>query len=120
MAEIEISLNGLEFIAYHGYYEAERTLGNTFSVDVKVWIKEEFDVKEDELQQTVDYEQIYKIVQTVMDKPVKLLETVVGSIINNLFTEFPSVLSAEVKLEKKNPPIGGICRNAAVKIYKKR
>ena len=31
-----VSLEGLEFFAYHGYYDEEQKVGNKYSVDVTV------------------------------------------------------------------------------------
>lgn len=117
---IEIALNEIEFFAYHGYYEEEREIGNTFFLDINVQLNDLKEVENDDLQNTVNYERLYKIAEEEMAIPVKLLETVVFKITEKIFKEFPAVIAAQVTLRKSNPPIGGKCKDAAVKITRTR
>lgn len=109
-----IELRGLQFKAYHGYYDEERERGNQFEVDIVL----ETDFSEasayDVLDGTIDYEDIYKIVQEHMQRPSRLLEHVVDNILNEIKQNFDAVSFAEVKVYKLNPPIGGPCRAAIV------
>ncbi|MEJ2004509.1 MAG: dihydroneopterin aldolase, partial [Cyclobacteriaceae bacterium] len=109
-----IILEGLQFKAYHGYYQEEREKGNHFEVDLRVetdFSKASFD---DELHGTVDYEELYRIIEEEMQHPSKLLEKVVSRIADRILSEFPVVESVEIKLAKLNPPIKGSCRSAAI------
>ena len=47
-----------------------------------------------------------------MDKPSKLLETVVEKIVNDVLAELPAALTVSLKISKINPPIGGKAKKA--------
>lgn len=115
-----ISLEGLEFHAFHGVYPHERTSGNWFEVDVSV----ETDIMEgailDDLDRTVNYELLYQFVKEEMEKPSKLLETVAEKIVERVLESLPQVSTVELKIAKINPPIGGKCKKASVWIKKHR
>jgi dihydroneopterin aldolase len=116
----EISLQGIEFFAYHGFYSEERKIGNKYQVDLTLTADLGQSSVHDDLSQTVDYEKVYKIIKQVVEIPTKLLETIAHKILELLFADFPQVISAEVSVSKFNPPVGGICKTAKVKLKKNR
>lgn len=116
----KVSLEGLEFHAYHGYYPHERSSGNKFEVDIHVDATFSESAYQDDLSGTLDYEALYKVVKTEMEKPSKLLETVGHAIAERTLKTFPESTAVEVKISKFNPPIGGVCRKASVSISRKR
>jgi 7,8-dihydroneopterin aldolase/epimerase/oxygenase len=115
----EISLEGLEFFAYHGYYPEEQNKGNTFSVDIKV-ISEMDPSDVNDLQKTINYELIFAIVEKEMERTTPLLETVTARILDEIFIQFIQVQQAEVAVSKFNPPIKGKCARAKVLMKKIR
>ncbi|MEQ8244145.1 dihydroneopterin aldolase [Fulvivirga sp.] len=115
----KISLEGLTFYAYHGFYERERELGNTFEVNITVEADFEKAAIDDELAETVDYEKLYAIASEVMEVPSKLLEQVVYKMASRILKELP-VNSVEVSLSKFNPPISGECKKATVSLCLRR
>jgi dihydroneopterin aldolase len=112
----EIILEGIEFFANHGYYDEEQKVGNRYVVDIIVRADLERAAESDALSQTINYEKIYKIIQNVMSKPARLLEHLAMQIINNIKNEFSIIKEVEVKVSKHNPPVGGICYKASVKM----
>jgi 7,8-dihydroneopterin aldolase/epimerase/oxygenase len=116
----KVSLEGLEFHAFHGVYPHERNSGNWFEVDISVETDFSEGATSDELAGTVNYETLFRIVKEEMERPSKLLETVVEKIVSDVLQELPTVVQVDVKLSKINPPIGGKCRKASVSISKKR
>jgi dihydroneopterin aldolase len=115
-----IALEGLEFHAFHGVYPHERESGNYFEVDVVVETDFSEAAASDDIDKTVNYETIYAIVKEEMERPSKLLETVAEKIVTDLFEKFDSIVEAELKISKINPPIGGKCKKASVSISRKR
>jgi dihydroneopterin aldolase len=111
-----VALEGLEFHAYHGVYPHERSSGNKFEVDVIVDTEFSPSAFEDDLSGTINYEDLYAIVKAEMDKPSKLLETVAHAISEKTLSSFSSALQVEVSISKFNPPIGGVCKKASVKV----
>jgi 7,8-dihydroneopterin aldolase/epimerase/oxygenase len=116
----KIILEGLEFHAFHGVYPHERESGNFFEVDISVETDFTKAAEEDNLDGTVNYEILFRIVKDEMDQPSKLLETVAKKIIDHVFDECPAVTLVELKISKLNPPIGGKCKRSSVHLTQKR
>lgn len=112
----KISLEGLEFHAYHGVYPHERSSGNKFEVDVLVETNIDPSAFQDDLSGTLNYESLYEVIREEMEKPSKLLERVGQSMATAILDKFPQALSVTITIAKFNPPIGGVCRKAAVTI----
>lgn len=116
----KISLEGLEFFAYHGYHEEERKIGNRYELDICVETDFDQATEDDLLEHTVDYSQLYQIVQEEMQSPSHLLERLAGRIAKRVLKELPIVKSLEVNVSKLNPPLGGLCKRAKVTLRKSR
>ena len=117
---VSIELVGLEFYAHHGVYAEERTKGNEFSVDVMVDTSAGSTVDSDNLADTVNYEQLYEIVEQEMICPSNLLEHVAGRICDTVLKEISLTEKVRVRVSKKNPPIAGKCQESAVIVTKRR
>ncbi len=115
-----ISLQGLEFFAYHGYHEEERKIGNRYEVDISVNTNFDQAAEDDLLRHTVDYGQLYQIVAEEMQKPAHLLERLAGQIAERILADFASIQSLEISVAKLNPPLGGLCKKAKVTLKKSR
>ena len=109
-----ISLEGLEFFAYHGYYPEEQRIGNKYSLDITVTADFHKAAQEDKLSETVNYETIYQIAVGVMQEPAKLLEHIGFSVIERIREHYPAVANIQVKVSKFNPPVGGVCTRALI------
>jgi dihydroneopterin aldolase len=110
---ITIQLQQLSFQAYHGVYEEEKILGNTFLVDVELKYEPAHAMVEN-LEETINYETVFEIVAATMKIPTPLLETVVSKIARQLQTAFPSLDSGNITITKSNPPVKGWNGNVAV------
>lgn len=110
-----VAIKGAEFFAYHGYYEEERMMGNTFVIDAEVELKS-FDSEDDNIKDTVNYEKLFEICAEEMDNTQKLLETVVFNIINRFKDSFSNVTGGKVKMEKIGPQLGGKVEKAVVEM----
>ena len=115
---LTISLNNLRFRAYHGVYPEERQKGNDFVVNMRV----EYLPKSEtiiSLDDTIDYASLFHIINTIMQKPVDLLETLAQSIANEVHQHFSQVKIITVTVEKLNPPIDRFSGSVEVKYTKK-
>lgn len=114
----QIQLLGLEFFGYHGIYDFEKKEGNNFLIDITV----SFDPKdkniEDKIENTIDYEGLYKIAREVMSGSVNLIETLANDILLKISQKYPLTKYIEVSVAKQNPPIGGTCREARITVSK--
>ncbi|WP_428331454.1 dihydroneopterin aldolase [Mucilaginibacter sp.] len=104
---INISLHGAEFFAFHGFYPEEQKLGTKFIVDVEVDFVPLDDLKIDKIANTVDYEQLYSIIDSQMKQTRKLIETVAQAILTDIKEQFPFVKGITVSIKKLNPPLKG-------------
>lgn len=109
----KIILEGMEFYAYHGHLKEEQIIGTMFNVDLELEFDTSTAENSDLLHDTVNYQEAYKIVKTVMEKKSHLLEHVARRIHDAVRASFPSVLSAKVRIAKINPPLGGKVRQVA-------
>jgi len=109
-----VSLEGMEFHAFHGYYDYEREQGNDFVVDVHVTTNFEEAAQSDELSGTVNYETIYEIVSQVMQEPTKLLERLAQRMIDRMRDAFQEASEVEISIAKKNPPIKGEIKQSRI------
>ena len=116
----KIALEGIEFFAYHGYYEEERKMGNKYEVNIEVDTDLSLAAKEDTLTGTVNYEVLYKIIQEEMLIPSKMLEHVGKRIVTKIMAEFEQIRSATIEISKYNPPVKGVCRKAKVTLSESR
>lgn len=108
-----ISLNNVRFRAYHGLYPEERQKGNDFVVNMEVsYLPKQTMISE--LEETIDYAVLFDIINTSMQKPVDLLETLVQGIVLAVHEKFPQVKRITVSVEKLNPPIDKFTGSAAV------
>ncbi len=109
-----ISLEGLEFFSYHGFYDEEQKIGNKYAVDIFVTADFSEAARRDRLSATVNYEDIYRITAGVMQQSARLLEHIAHRIIQEIRAKYPDLQSVEVSVSKFNPPIGGVCQRAKI------
>jgi len=109
-----VRLEGLKFYAHHGFYTEEQKIGNQFEVNAAVDLKT-FDSFDDNIEDTVNYEDIYRIIAEEMEKTQKLIETVAFNIIER-FKELENITGAQISIAKKNPKIGGNVEAAVVEM----
>lgn len=114
MKEVEISLNNLSFFGYHGVLKEERKLGNEFKVDLSVSIPFNEGMKEDNLESTISYADLYEIVREEMQRPKKLLEKIAIDIIERIQENFAFVTGGYIRIEKVRPPIPEMLGSASV------
>jgi 7,8-dihydroneopterin aldolase/epimerase/oxygenase len=109
-----IALEGMEFFAYHGFYDEEQKIGNRYAIDLAIKADISLAAETDVLKKTINYETLYKIVAEVMHQKHRLLEHVGHAIIHKVRTQFVDIESVKVSVTKFNPPIGGVCERARV------
>jgi len=116
----QIALEGMEFFAFHGFYDEEQKIGNKYGVDLYIDTDLRRAAESDDLHQTVNYEVLYKLVLAEMKTPARLLEHLGHRIIDKVYDKFPFVTSVKVQVYKYNPPLGGICKWAKVSLQETR
>lgn len=102
-----IVLENISIYAYHGCLEEESKIGSEYLLDLKVWGDFSKSALSDNLEDTVDYVLLCKIVKKEMHIRSKLLENVGKRILKSISDTLPKVKKAEIRISKINPPIGG-------------
>ncbi len=109
----KIALQNLEFFSNHGLYPKENLIGNTFIVDIVIMLDKEAIFNED-IQATVNYEQVFNIIKNRMMISSKLLETIVKDIYDEVMNLNSHIVEVEVQIRKKTVPIDGMQGSAVV------
>ena len=115
-----ITLENMEFHAYHGCLEHEKELGNTFRVTVSMELDTSIAGRTDKLDETLNYQLVYDVVKREMEIPSQLIEHAAQRIIEAVFGQFTQIQMLKVQLSKLNPPLGGKVECVTIDIEKKR
>ena len=102
-----ISIEGMEFFAYHGCFKEEQVIGTKFNIDLFLTVDTSKAEGTDDLHDTVNYQEVFQLVKSEMRVTSKLLEHVGRRILNSIKTTYPQVEKATLKIRKLNPPLGG-------------
>lgn len=116
---MRICLNDLIFKGYHGLYEAEKKLGNTFRVDITIEFIPAVNLV-DQMDQTIDYVTVYQLVKKTMETPTPLLETLVCKIADQILLDHSIAQYVLVKITKETLPIPFFEGKTSVSIEKRK
>ncbi len=97
-----VGLQQMKINAPIGYYQQEQKIGNDYWVDVAV----KMDLKEpekDKLANTLNYEAIYELVQSIMQEPKALIETAAWQIGQQALKERKDIEQVKVTITKERP-----------------
>ncbi|MBQ7899914.1 MAG: dihydroneopterin aldolase [Bacteroidales bacterium] len=112
-----IELEGMEFRAYHGCLEREKAVGNDFVVDFRGEMDMSAAAESDNLNDAVNYAEIYDVIKEEMSKSSDLLEHVAGRIVKALEEKFPQFTSFSVRVSKKRPPVSGVVQWSRITMH---
>lgn len=109
-----VDVIGIECFGYHGCLPEETKIGAQFVVDVVLYTDFKDSAKTDNLDLTIDYVYVNKIVEEEMAIPSKLIETVGYRIKDRLYTQFQGLKKTSITIKKINPPINGNVKYVAI------
>ncbi len=109
-----ISIENMEFFAYHGCFSEEQIIGTRFIVDLYIETNTAEAELSDKLSQTINYQEVFLLVKAQMAKKANLLEHVARRILTAVHENFPGIEYAEIKVAKMNPPLGGKVGNVSI------
>ncbi len=116
----KICFNRMSFYGYHGVYEAEAKLGQRFYVDLEVSLDLSKAAKSDDLNDTVNYAEIFQLTQQIVEgERYQLVEALAGTLADRLLASFP-LEEVKVRVTKPNPPINGHYDSVAVEMVRAR
>ena len=90
-----IYLQDLRFHAYHGVEAQERIVGNDYLMDVRLQYPVDQAMLSDNVLDTVNYADVYRVLEQEMQVPSNLLERVAYRIADRIFRRFAFVKSID-------------------------
>lgn len=113
-------LENVRFYAYHGVAAQETVVGNEFIINLTLTVNLSRAAHTDDVADTVSYADVYTLLKQEMALPSKLLEHVCGRIVQRLFHDFEAIEAVNIKLAKRNPPMGADIDTAGVGMHCQR
>jgi len=109
-----IELKKMLFHAYHGAIDQERIVGNTYRVDLKLFLDLSKAIESDNLNDTLNYADIFYLIKDEMNIPSDLIEHITGRIVRKIKERYPQISKIKIRLAKINPPVEGEMKEAAI------
>jgi dihydroneopterin aldolase len=115
---VTVQLHNLIFSGRHGVLYEERQTGNTFEVDLDVMYDDSGNPF-DSLEKTVNYVDLFEIIQQRMQERAPLLEKICDDIIERIRTRYPFIREVALSIFKLQAPIGNFQGKAGVTLTRK-
>jgi dihydroneopterin aldolase len=112
--KLTIELSGLRFFGHYGLYPVEANWNTEITVDLSIEMKSNIQGKY-QLQDTIDYAELYKIIEIEMKQEHQLLETIANKIAGMVKKYDDRIELCKVRLSKK-PQLGGPSEKAVIEI----
>ncbi|MBN2288561.1 MAG: dihydroneopterin aldolase [Candidatus Glassbacteria bacterium] len=111
-----ITLHGMKFYSHSGLHSFERDVGQLFEIDVDCYLDLEQASLSDHLVDTINYPELFGLVQSVMENSsYNLMERLVGEIARRILSELP-VERVTVRCRKPRVPVKGFIDYAEVEV----
>ncbi|ERI08740.1 dihydroneopterin aldolase [Aneurinibacillus aneurinilyticus] len=117
----KILFNKMEFWGYHGAFKEENKLGQRFYVDLELYFDLSKAGRSDNLEDTVNYADIYKTVQQIVEKEkYELVEAIAERLATKILDGYMIIDEVLVRVTKPDPPIPGHYESVAIEIRRSR
>ncbi len=115
-----IKLKNMQFYGYHGVHDYEKELGAPFEVDVEITKPFSKASSSDDVTQTINYDEIFKLVENIVTNfKYNLIETLADKIASKIIDNY-EIDKVEVRVRKPKVPINGILDTVEVETEKKK
>jgi len=116
-----VNLVGVQIYGHHGVTPGEREIGQRFRIDVEMGLDLRRAGTSDRVQDTVDYEQVYNVIETVTrERRYHLIEAMAEDIASSLLERFARLEEVRVSVKKPGAAIGAILDYAEVELTRRR
>ncbi len=116
-----IFLHGMVFEGRHGVTDEERREPQPIQVDVDVEVDLAAAGSSDDIDQTVDYRDVFEICRVVVEeRSYHLLEGIAEALAAEVLDRFPAVEAVTVRPRKPGVPLAGAVEHAGVEIKRGR
>jgi len=117
----KIIIKGLRVFAYHGVNPEEKRDGQTFEIDITLYVSLLHAGQTDDVNDTVSYAKAAKTALRVMNEAkYDFLEKVAQRVAEQLLTDYPQVEKVDVLLKKPQAPVKADFDYMAVMITRQR
>jgi len=114
-------MSKMAFYGYHGVFAEENKLGQQFYVDVELFLPLHKAGISDKLSDTVNYVEIYQLIQTITENQTfQLIETLAEKIAYLVLETYTMINEITVKVCKPHPPFKIFFDGVTVEITRKR
>ncbi len=111
----KIIIKNLNLFGYHGVRDSEKKSGQNFCFNVEIDFKEDNLLNSDNLEDTLNYSQVIKILKDInSNQRFNLLETLSRAIASKIAGMSDKIEKVFVKIEKTSPPIKENIESAGV------
>ena len=117
----KILLNDMQFLGRHGCSEEERQHSQPFIVDAELCMDLSKSGKTDDVNDTVDYVEVFKEVEKIVTGYQRnLIEALAEDIAGTLLEKFALIEAVKITVRKPKPPVKFTFGGAAVSIFRSR
>ncbi|HEX7041092.1 MAG TPA: dihydroneopterin aldolase [Trueperaceae bacterium] len=115
---VTVTLEGMEFYAFHGVHDYELERGARFVVDLALRLPPP---RRDALAEAADYARVYRLVAAVVTgKRFKLIESVAAAVADAVLDAEPRVVAVRVRVHKPHAPLPGVVRDVHCELERRR
>lgn len=116
-----IFIRGLAVHAYHGVMEHERSVGQTFLVDLEIGVDLAEASRSDKIASTVSYRDVVDCArQAFCAERFRLVEAAAGAVADAVLARFARVARVRVTVHKPHAPIAATFADVGVSILRER
>lgn len=111
-----IEINKLQVYARHGVMPQETRVGNLFEVSARLCYDFSEAASSDDIESALNYAELVELINDVMSRPRRLLETVAFDIRSAVLERWPRISGGSIRIAKVHPPFSSKVESAAVEV----
>jgi len=115
-----VRLKNMVFYGYHGISESEKSLGGKFEIDLDLYCPLKKSGMSDQLEDTIDYEAIYKTVSSCTNSHKYYLIEALAEMIAQSVLEQYKVTHLKVRVRKPHAAVKGVLDSVEVELERSR
>jgi 7,8-dihydroneopterin aldolase/epimerase/oxygenase len=107
-----IKLQQIKLFGYHGVHKEESIIGGEFELNIEIFFEEKGMITA--LHETINYANVYEIVQQIFSIPTMLLETLAQKISMSIYESDNRIQKINISIDKINAPISNFIGRVGV------
>jgi dihydroneopterin aldolase len=116
-----MKLERIQLYGRHGVYPEENRLGQRFYVSLELKLDLGAAGRTDDLEQTVNYAEVYALVKSVVEgEPFKLIEALAETLATRILDAYAKIHEVTVRVLKPHPPFDIVFDGVTVELTRRR